>query len=150
MIARAAAWAEVQFGSFVQDPSGNTWRVDELRGVPTLGEVLLSNREGQRIVFPWPETTTPVVIVEPTDEEAVATLEATLGAEVMGVRDGPRKPMRCKKLARAKEGTIHMHMLMFHGVYTKDSHDIPYLRKTHDEDHTDPIAPHNFVNHSHE
>lgn len=147
---RAAVWGEVDFGCFLQDPTGKTWRVDGMRGIPTMGEVLLSDREKQRIILPWPETNVPVTVVEPTEPEALAILEATVGAEVMGVQDGPKKPMRCKKLSRAKEKTIHAHMFFFHGVWTEDMHDEKHLRKLHEEDHEDPIAPHNYLTHIHE
>lgn len=114
MIARNGDWAEVQVGSYIQAPDGSTWRVDGDRD----GWLLLTSAAGQRTAAPRP--TGPVVIMEPSEAEAVATLEQRLGAEVMAVVDHQTRAIKATPWADMSPANRRVHLQMLHGIYADD------------------------------
>ena len=90
--------------------------------------------------------------LEPTEDEALAIVQASLGGEVVAKQDGAGTPWVCPPL-RHRLSEIHNHFFMMHGVYTKSgpgSKSVEKLLEQHREDHlTDPHASHAWVEHIH-
>lgn len=146
MNGRLGTWSEVKRGAYVQDKQGTTWRVEDQRGAQ-----LLLVRPDDKRVMQRPPGDTPVTLMEPNDEEALAVVQNLLGAEVVAEKE-PGKPWVCPPLPRRLD-MIHTHFFQMHGVWTRSgpgSKSVEKLLEQHREDHlADEPASHAWVNHEH-
>ena len=79
MIARPGHWYRVKFGMYIRDLNGKTWRIDDL-GDRT---VTLADRDGKHVTMDRPRAGKEVIIVEPTEADALKTVQELLEAVVI-------------------------------------------------------------------
>lgn len=144
---RETSWAEVAVHTYVVDRNGETWRVDDERD----GQVLLVNAAGARTAMQRPPGAAPVTVLEPTHDEALAVVADKLGGEVVAEKAAGGN-WRSIPLRHDLE-TIHSHMLLMHGVWTKSgkgSRNVKMLLELHRAEHLNPDErSHAWVNHTH-
>lgn len=142
MIGRETIWKHVEPGMYVRDKAGKTWRVEDKRWDEPAGKLyyLLLDRDGTKVVYnAW--LAGEIVVLEPSEEEALATLHDLLGAEVVMVQDHPKKPRYCPPPQSLTD--YQAHLTYFHGIYMKTgagSRSIKRLIEMHDEEHS-PEGP---------
>lgn len=85
MIARPGTWQEVKRYGYIKDKNGKTWRVVSL--APSL--VVLVDRTGKRATVDRPRPFHPVTIVEPTEADAVKTVQEIL--EAVAIEEVPNR-----------------------------------------------------------
>lgn len=76
MIARKSTWQEVRRHGYIQDLNGKTWRVDDL----TDDLATLRDRDGKVVTVERQRSYHPVVLVEPTEGDAIKTIQDILEA----------------------------------------------------------------------
>lgn len=138
----------VAVDAYVQDRQGQTWRVEAERD----GKVLLLGRNQDRKVIDRPPPTMGVTVLEPTDDEALALVESTLGASVIARGEQGASHWTCPPLVRRLD-VIHTHFFTMHGIWTKSgpmSKSLEKLLEEHRADHlTEPHVSHAWVEHRH-
>lgn len=121
MEARVGTWFEVAnqhaqgLPTFIRDLSGRAWRVEFLYP-PPVGFVHLVGGDGQKAKWPLPfDSMRPVTILEVTQEEATAVLQAVLGAQIMG-ESWNGSILVCPPV----NTNLAAHLSMIHGIYVDD------------------------------
>lgn len=84
MIARPGHWYRVHQGMYIRDLNGKTWRVDALSD----RSVTLADRDGKHVTMDRPRAGKEVTIVEPTEADALKTVQELLEAVV--IEEAPR------------------------------------------------------------
>jgi hypothetical protein len=79
LIARDSHWYRVHQHSYIRDLKGKTWRVVEI----TDRTVTLVDRDQKVVAMDRPRSGKPVVIVEPTPDDAMKTAQELLDAVVI-------------------------------------------------------------------
>lgn len=147
MISRLTTWAEVRPTMYVRGAQGTTYRVEDERD----GMLLLQDVTGERIAITKPDGNAGVTVMEPNEEEALATVMRTLNAEVLVVKEQGKEAV-CPPLSHRAD-TIHSHFQLMHGVWTRTgpgSRSVIKLLEQHREDHLhDTKASHAYVPHQH-
>ena len=80
MIPRDAKWDDLERGAYMKDKTGKTWKVVAARGD---GHLDIVGRDGASATLAPRDPWTPVTMLVPTLDEAVATVAATLGGVVI-------------------------------------------------------------------
>ena len=135
MRARSSSWAEVKVGSYFKDAQDLTRRVvDERAGwIKTVGA------DKTTATFQRPAPTTPVTLLEPTHDDAVAVAEKVLGAEEIVTHSkarGALAPAFPKTIRGLDNGKSHIRLL--HGTYVEDVKDMKGLIEAHEDLHGRP------------
>lgn len=117
---RETRWRYIEAGMYVKDKTGKTWRVEDKRWTNDDKLMfLLLDREGRKVAYnAW--LAGEVIVLEPTEEEALATVRDLLGAEVVMVQDYPKKPGYCAPITvNTNLADIQNHLSYFHRIYRK-------------------------------
>lgn len=83
MIARKSTWQEVRRYGYIQDLNGKTWRVDDL----TDDLATLRDRAGTVVIVERQRNWHPVTLVEPTEGDAIKTVQDIL--EAVAIQEVP-------------------------------------------------------------
>lgn len=145
---RQATWGEVTSGMYVKDKVNVTWRIDGERE----GRLLLVRPGADDVVVNRPPDGAPVMVLEPTEDEALALVSSGLGAVVMATHEQGAAFVTCPPLIRRLD-VIHTHFFMMHGIWTKsgpNSRSLSILLEQHRDDHlTEPHVSHAWIEHRH-
>lgn len=134
MNARPAFWGMVTPGHYIHDRNGKTWRVERLNGT----HAILVDAKGVVATISRPPSTREVTILEPTMDEAVATVVDRLEARVVGETQ-PNRPMLCPAFTVARQSPAardHLHIV--HGMYVDDVKTPKGLVEAHQSSHEKP------------
>lgn len=141
-------WGMVSPGAYVRDasPDAVTWRVDRLDDT----RAMLFNPQRGSVIVPRPPADKPVTVLEPTMDEAVATVEAELGGRVVAEQATPGGVYRCDPFVISPRGRTHVeqrdHLTIMHSMYIDDVKTGAGLLEAHDSSHADNdpryIRPH--------
>lgn len=141
---------ELKAGMYMLSKAGKILRCDGV--TPT--EFILTDSQGNTGTFPRPWEPVPIQIMEPTPDEALATVESILGvAQVVATKE-EGEPFRCYGMGNSV-AAWNTHMFLMHGIWTKSgpgSKSLDKIKAAHDLDHEDAEAGHPagaYVRHRH-
>ena len=147
MIEKQGTWADLEVGAYLQDNNGVAWKVERARD----GHFGIVNRQQERHILPPRPASSPVLLLVPTEAEAVEAMRSTLGAAVLGVETEGGWRMYAWP-ATARPGDIQIaqtHLLLFHGTEAARIGTWKRLTEMHLEMHADPKLDNPIRPHSH-
>lgn len=154
MQARAATWADVRVGSYIQDLTGSVWKVINRKE----GFWGLQNRAGEKKILTAPPADKTVKVMYLTQGEIEAKLVEDLGAEVHSWKLEGQRVLTCKPFNGLRIDMMRSHLWLMHGV-PSTSVNLPgqpagmnskkALIECHDHKHANP-HPERWTPHVHE
>lgn len=147
MQARQATWADLHLGAYFRE-DGVVWKIEKERDFNYLGV----SRDGERRRFHPRDGRSPVTMLVPSEEEALAALKKTVGARVVARRAAGETgwlvdhfPKNPKVPGALDDGRTHIFMM--HGIYTGDVKTLAGLIECHEDSHRDPLQ--GYQEHTH-